>query len=126
MQEIVTLRVRTGQDEKFCYDSKPHVITSKKGLKVNRPMAELAIKQNALKWDPSTGLVIEAKLYVEEDIGTALGFPSSAITKDEIKAIKDTDGLGQDHILVDGKPVKKTTITFTNVKTKEDFAKNNI
>lgn len=125
-EEIVVLRVRTGHDEEFVADSRRYVISSKKGLKVDRHRAGFAIKQNALGWSPMTGEVVDAKVYIEDDIGTPLALPSTALKVEEIAAMKDTDGLGDDSILVDGKPVKKHTIDFKNKYEKKEFAENNL
>lgn len=125
--EPITLRSRTGHDESFQYDSYQYVISSKKGLHVNRFLADRAMKQNALEWNPGTGEVMNAVIYIEEDVGTPLATPSSSLKKEDIEALKDTDGLGDDTILVDGKPMKKKTIDFRNKydKKTETFAGNN-
>lgn len=125
--DTVTLRVRTGKDEHFQYDSLMYTISSKKGLHVNRFMADRAMKQNALEWNPGTGGVVNATIYIEEDVGTPDATPSDALKSEDIESMKDTDGLGDDTILVDGKPVKKKTIDFRNKydKTRETFAGNN-
>ena len=126
MEDYVTLRVRTGKDEYFQQDSRVHVISSKKGAHVDRFSADLAISQNALQWNPGTGGVVEAKIYVEEDVDTPAGLPSTPLKAEEIAAFKNTDGLGDDSILVNGKIVKKTTIDFKNKYEKVDFKENNI
>lgn len=127
--DIVTLRVRTGKDEGFTYDSRRYTVTSKKGLKVERPVAELAIRQNALNWNPGTGEVENSLLYIEEDVEepTILhpALPSTPLKPEDIEAAKNTDGLGDDTILVNGKPVKKTTIDFHNKYIKQNFVENN-
>jgi hypothetical protein len=107
---IVTVKVRTGKNEEFMYDGAPLVIDSKKGRKLDRFMAERAVAQNALKWNKESGAVVEAKIYIEEDIGTPQALPSKPITEDEIKAVKRTDGLGKDKLLVGGKFVSKVSI----------------
>jgi hypothetical protein len=118
--EIVTVKTRTGKDEEFTFDSRPFIIDAKKGIKVSRFMADAAVAQNALRWNPGTGLVEEAMVYVEDDEV----LPSTPITADEINEIKQTDGLGEDSMIIDGKIVKKTRI---NLKPrKEDFSHNNI
>lgn len=123
----ITLRSRTGKDERFQYDSYQFTISSKKGLRVSRFLADRAMKQNALEWNPGTGEVMNATVYVEEDVGTPLATPSDALKKEDIEALKDTDGLGDDTILVDGKAMKKKTIDFRNKydKTHETFNGNN-
>jgi hypothetical protein len=125
--DTVTLRSRTGKDEKFQYDSVYLVISAKKGLHVNRFLADRAMKQNALEWNPGTGEVTNALIYIEEDKGTPAETPSDSLAEEAIEAIKDTDGLGDDTILVDGKPVKKRTIDFRNKydKKHESFSGNN-
>lgn len=127
MTEIVTLRVRTGKDEQFMFDSREYTISSKKGLKISRFAALKAIEQNALEWDPGTGRVINSVVYVEDDADTADATPNSALTADEIIAFKNTDGLGDDTILINGAPVKKVTIDFKNKydSRKANFAENN-
>lgn len=123
--EIVTLRVRTGHDEEFMYDSRPFIVSSKKGLKVTRFIALKALDQTALEWDPSNGLVINAKVYIEDDIESPRATPSAPLKAEDIVAFKNTDGLGDDTILIDGKPVKKRTIDFRNKYEKKDFSENN-
>jgi len=123
---IVTVKSRTGKSEQFIYDGAPHTIDAKRGIKVPRVMAELALKQNALRWDSSTGLVIDAKVYIEDDLDTENATPSVKLEEKEIEAVKNTDGLGNDSILVNGEVVKKTVIDFKNPYKKEDYSKNNI
>lgn len=125
-EEIVTLRVRTGKDEEFVYGSRGYTVSSKKGLKIDRYRAGFAVRQLALGWSPMTGEVVDAKVYIEEDAGTSRALPVTALKADEIAAMKDTDGLGDDTILVDGKPVKKRTIDFKNKYEKKDFVENNV
>jgi hypothetical protein len=110
--DIVTVKVRTGKAEEFMYDGAPISIDAKKGKKLNRFMAERAVAQNALKWNKESGAVVEAKVYIEEDIGTPQALPSKPVTEAEIKVIKMTDGLGKDKILVDGKFVSKVSINL--------------
>ena len=124
-ENIVMVKTRTGKDEEFKYDGFLHIVDAKKGLRVPRPLAELAMKQNALRWDSALGSVVESKLYIEDDLGTALETPNKPITVKEVEAIKNTDGLGNDSILVNGVVVKKTTIDFNNPHAKEDYSKNN-
>lgn len=125
--DTVILKSRTGRDEKFQYDSVTYVISAKKGLQVSRFLADRAMKQNALEWNPGTGEVMSALVYIEEDKGTVLETPSDPLTDEAIAEMKDTDGLGDDTILVDGKPVKKKTIDFRNKydKKHETFNGNN-
>jgi hypothetical protein len=125
--DLVTLRVRTGHDEKFQYDSVTYVISSKKGLHVNRFLADRAMKQNALEWNPGTGEVMNATIYIEEDVDTQVATPSDALAPEMIAALKDTDGLGDDTILIDGKAMKKKTLDFRNKydKKHESFTGNN-
>ncbi len=125
--ETLILRSRTGKDEKFQYDSVIFTISAKKGLQVTRFLADRAMKQNALEWNPGTGEVMNATIFIEEDKGTQLETPSEPISEGVIAELKDTDGLGDDTILVDGKPVKKKTIDFRNKydKKHETFAGNN-
>lgn len=122
--DSVTLKSRTGKNEEFICNSKPYVIDAKKGLRVPRYVADLAMTQNALGWDGSTGIVSDAKIYVEEDQDTALATSAEKITEEQIEAAKATDGLGNDVILIDGKPVKKKSINLKPFK--EDYSKNNI
>lgn len=122
--EVVTLKSRTGKDEEFICNSKPYIISTKKGLRIPRYMADLAMTQNALGWDGSTGVVNDAKIYVEEDVETPLATPTTKITDEEVEAAKATDGLGNDTILIDGRPVKKKSINLKPFK--EDYSKNNI
>ncbi len=125
--DTVLLKTRTGKDEKFQYDSVMYTISVKKGLSVSRFLADRAMKQNALEWNPGTGEVMNATIYIEDDKGTVLETPSEPLDSKEIEAMKDTDGLGDDTILIDGKPVKKKTIDFRNKydKKHETFAGNN-
>lgn len=109
---IVSVKVRTGKAEEFMYDGLPVMIDVKKGRKMDRRMAELAIEQNALNWNKETGAVVNAKVYIEEDVDTASALPSKPITAEEIATIKRTDGLGKDKILIDGKFVSKKSINL--------------
>lgn len=125
-EDMVTLRVRTGKDEEFTYDSRAFIVTSKKGLMVPRFIAMRAMNQTALEWDPGTGLVVNAKVYIEEDMGSPAETPAESLKPEEIAAFKNTDGLGDDTILIDGKPVKKRTIDFKNKYEKKNFVENNV
>lgn len=134
-QEVVTIVSRTGKLESFTYDGRIYDIDAEKGMKAPRPIAELAVKQNALKWDGGTGLVTESKLFIKEDEGKELvdrpatsplapeAMPSSPITQEEIQTIKETDGLGDDTIMIDGKLMKKKRINLKPQR--ESFAANN-
>lgn len=124
--DVVTLRTRTGKEEEFKHDGIPYIIDVKRGLKVPRAIADVAIKQLALRWETTSGMVIDAKVYIEDDVNTPLALPSAKIEADEIAAIKNTDGLGNDSIIINGKLVKKTTIDFKNTAVKEDYSKNNL
>ncbi len=124
--DIVTVRVRTGHNEEFTYDSRVYIVDSKKGLKIPRSMAEIALNQHALTWNPGTGLPLESKLYIEDDADTPEATPMTHLKPEEIAAMKDTDGLGDDTILLNGQPVKKTVIDFKNKYVKENFSENNL
>lgn len=109
MYDIVTLKSRTGKNEEFMSGGAVIVVDAKKGVKVPRAFAELALNQNALKWDKGTGAVVMAKVYVEDDIPEGEKAPAK-IEEDEIKALKRTNGIGSGKILVDGKFVNMTSI----------------
>jgi hypothetical protein len=109
MYDIVTLKSRTGKNEEFVSGGTVIVIDAKKGVKVPREFAELALGQNALKWDKGTGAVTMAKIYVEDDLPEGAKAPEK-ITEEEIKAIKRTNGIGSGKILVDGKFMNMTSI----------------
>ena len=118
---VVLVKTRTGKNEEFTYDGLPNVIDAKKGKRLPREIAELAIAQNALRWDSGTGQTIDSLLYIVDD---ETELPKTPITAEEIADVKSTDGLGDDSILIDGKVVKKTRI---NLKPKrEDFSANNM
>jgi hypothetical protein len=101
------------------------VIDAKKGLKVPRPLAALALNQLALRWDATTGCVVDAKIFIEDDVDTPEATPHGKLEVAEIEAVKNTDGLGNDSVIVNGRLIGKTTIDFRNTAVKEDFAKNN-
>lgn len=115
-EDIVVVKTRTGKDEEFRYDGAPVTIPAKKGLRVARMIAHYAIEANALRWDSANGQVIEAKVYIEDDVDTPNALPSSPITAAEIAEVKATDGLGEDYVLVEGKPVKKKAINLRPTK----------
>jgi hypothetical protein len=87
-------------------------------------VAAYAIAQNTLKLDAQTGIVVESKVYLEEDENTDQAMPSGSITAEEVEKIKLTDGLvGQTPLMVDGQFVEKKSIVFPSYR--EDFSKNN-
>jgi hypothetical protein len=106
MFDIVTLKTRTGKNEEFMSGGVVYIIDAKKGCKVPRNYADLAIEQNALSWSKQTGGVLEATVYIEDDVEEA----PKPITQEEIKAKKRTNGLGKGKILVDGREVSMTAI----------------
>lgn len=106
MFDIVTVKSRTGKNEEFMSGGAVYYIDAKKGIKVPRNVAQLAMEQNALRWAKETGAVIEAKVYIEDDVEEA----PKPISQEEIKAIKRTSGIGKGKILVDGKTVDMTSI----------------
>jgi len=109
---IVVVKSRTGQDEEFRYDGKVIMIPAKKGIRIPRYMAVHAVDANALRWDSTTGLVIDSKVFIEDDLGTAFATPSEPLKQEEIDAVKATDGLGDDVILIEGKQVRKKAINL--------------
>lgn len=119
---VVLVKTRTGKNEEFTYDGLPNVIDAKKGKRLPREIAELAIGQNALRWDSGTGLVIDSLLYIVDDESSEL--PKTPLTTEEIEDVKATDGLGEDTILVNGAIVKKTRLNLKPKK--ENFAANNM
>jgi hypothetical protein len=114
--DIVLVKSRTGQDEEFRYDGKVVVVPAKKGLRIPRYMARYAVDGNALRWDSTTGLTAESKVFIEDDAGTEFELPSSPIKQSEIDEIKATDGLGDDVILIEGKAVRKKAINLKPTK----------
>jgi hypothetical protein len=106
MFDIVTVRTRTGKDEEFMSGGAIFVINAKKGLKIPRNMAELALAQNALSWSKENGGVTDSTLYIEDDNET----PPAPISLEEVKKIKRTSGYGKDKVLVDGKAVPMKAI----------------
>jgi len=110
--DIVTVKTRTGTEEEFRYDGKVVTINAKKGVKVPRYMAELAVNENAIRWDSMTGGVVEAKVYIEDDIDGPHALPSEPLTQQVIAEVKNTDGLGDDSIIIEGKIVKKKAINL--------------
>lgn len=125
-EDFITLRVRTGKDEEFVHGSRGYTVSSKKGLHIDRYRAGFAVRQLALGWSPMTGEVVDAKVYIEEDVGSVKALPSTPLKAEEIAAMKNTDGLGDDTILIDGKAVKKHTIDFKNKYEKKEFGGNNV
>jgi hypothetical protein len=121
-EEYVTVKSRVRGSVGVMYDGRFREI-DKKGLKCSRTMAELAVKQNQLRWNAQTGAVEESTVYIQEDFDTPQHLPDKPLDSDEVEKIKDTDGLGDDKIMVDGKFVGKKTI---NLKpSKQDYASNN-
>lgn len=106
MFDIVTLKTRTGKNAEFMSGGAVYIIDSKKGLKVPRNLANLAVEQNALHWSKENGGVVDASVYIEDDVEEA----PVAITEAEIKAVKKTSGYGRDKIIVDGKTVPMKSI----------------
>ncbi len=102
MFDIVTVKSRTGKTEEFVSGGATFLIDVKKGLKIPRNMAQLAVDQNALRWAKESGNVIESKVYIEDDIPEGAE-PPAKITEDEVKAIKRTSGIGKGKIMIDGK-----------------------
>ena len=121
---IVVLRSRTGKTEEFMHNSRVYIVDVKKGLRVQRFIAELGLRQNALRWNPGHGGVDESLLYIEDDLGTPEETPRTPITAKEIEEIKQTDGLGEDSIMINGQLVKKTRINLS--PRKENYAGNNM
>ena len=114
--EVVVVKSRTGKDEEFRYDGAPVTIPLKKGIKVSRDVAQLAVEFNALRWDSSTGQVVDSKVYIEDDVDSPLETPHDALTQEDIAEVKATDGLGEDTIIVEGKLVKKKKINLKPTK----------
>lgn len=110
--DIVTVKTRTGVEEEFRYDGRVVTIPVKKGVKVPRYMAVLAVDENAIRWDSGTGLTAESKVYIEDDVDTPKEMPHDSLTQEVIAEVKATDGLGDDIILVEGKPVRKKAINL--------------
>jgi hypothetical protein len=108
MFDIVTVRTRTGKNEEFMSGGVVYIIDAKKGCKVPRNFADLALEQNALRWSKTSGGVLEATVYIEDDVEEA----PKAITQEEIKAKKSTSGFGKGKILVDGKEVSMRAINL--------------
>ena len=113
MFDIVTLRSRTGKVEQFMSGGATYLIDPKKGLKIPRNVANLALEQNALHWSKDNGGVIDSSVYIEDDL--AEGEKPTMITHEEIKAIKKTSGYGRDKVLVDGKAVPMKSIDLDPV-----------
>lgn len=109
MFDIVTVKSRTGKVEEFMENGIVRLIDPKKGLKIPRGMAQLAVEQNALRWAKENGQVTESKVYIEDDIPEGEPAPKT-ISAEEIKAIKRTSGIGSGKILVDGKLVDMKAI----------------
>jgi len=125
--DIVTLKSRTSEKLGVMHDSRLREIHPKKGLKVPRDIAELGKIQHALRWSATHGGVLDSKVYIEDDIGTALETPHKPLEEDEVKKMKQTDGLGKDKIMVDGKLINKTTINLDpGGDDKENFMSNNL
>lgn len=108
MFDIVTVKSRTGKNEEFMVGGVVFTVDAKKGIKIPRFHANLAMEQNALKWSKENGGVLEAKVYIEDDVEEA----PKKITQEEIDELKATGGLGKRTILVDGKPVSMTSVVF--------------
>lgn len=103
--DIVKVRTRTAENAEFMAGGRVYIIDAKKGVKVPRNYANLAIEQNALRWNRENGGVTESAVYIEDD---EVEVPKP-ITKEEIKALKRTGGMGT-KTLIDGKPVAMKTI----------------
>ena len=114
MYDIVTLRTRTGKNEIFMAGGAYHTIDVKKGLKIPRSIAHLAIEQNALGWSKENGEVCDSTVYIEDDLIEGEEKPK-LITAEEVKAIKKTSGIGKQKVLVDGKAVPMKTIELDPV-----------
>jgi len=121
--DIVTVKVRTGMEEEFRYDGKVITINAKKGVKVPRYMADLAVNENAIRWDSATGGVVESKVYIEDDLDGPHALPSDSLTQAVIADVKNTDGLGEDSIIVEGKIVKKKAINLKPSRAQLDDTK---
>ena len=122
--DFVTLKSRVDHEVAITFDSRArYVQPGRKGLTLPREIAELGIKQHAFRWDPGSGAVVESRLYIVEDQDGDFALPDGALDEKDVAEVKETDGLGEDSVLIDGAPVKKRRMRLK--ASKEDFSINN-
>jgi len=122
--DFVTLKSRVDHEVAITFDSRErYVQPGRKGITLPREIAELGIKQHAFRWDPSSGAVVESRLYIVEDQDGDFALPDGALDEKDVAEVKETDGLGEDSVLIDGAPVKKRRMRLK--ASKEDFSINN-